>query len=67
MFPVAVTILELQPSEFWQMTPEEFRWIWDFKFKGDKEQVEERIERNKKILELPEARPSKSIKRKQWQ
>lgn len=53
--------LEVPPSDFWKMTPEEFRWLYEFKYPEEKQKSEE-IARLKKLFDLPEARPSKGIK-----
>jgi hypothetical protein len=58
---VAVVSLGVSPSEFWAMTPEEFWWLHNFKYPDNKQKSED-IVRLKKLLDSPEARPSKGIK-----
>lgn len=55
-YPFAVIELGISPSDFWEMTPCELRWLRDFKFPPKKSND---ISRLKKLFDLPEARPSK--------
>jgi len=61
-YPVAIIILLIQPSEYWDMTPEEFRWLYNFKFPDKSQHKKQDVARWKRLFELPEARPSVATK-----